>query len=46
MVQTLEMRLFQRINMMFNAIAWEKQTEQGLWDQVILVNANKEETGS
>ena len=51
MVKTLEPRLCQRINMMFNAIigtkycVWEKQTEQGLLDQVILVNANKDKTG-
>ena len=51
MVQTLEPRLCQRINMMFNAIVgtkhcvWEKQTEQELWGQVILVNANIDKTG-
>ena len=47
MVQTF---LCQRINMMFHAIVgtnhpvWEKQTEQGLWGQVILVNANIDKT--
>ena len=36
---------------MFDAIVgtkqcvWEKQTKLGLWDQVILVNANKDKTG-
>ena len=51
MVQKLEPRSCQRMNMMFNAIngtkhcVWEKQSEQGLWDQVILVNANKDKTG-
>ena len=51
MVQTLEPRLCYIINMMFNAIVAtkhcvrEKQTEQGLWDQDTLVNANKDKTG-
>ena len=37
--------------MMLNAIVgtkdcvWEKQTEQGIWDQVILVSANKDKNG-
>ena len=51
MVQTLEPRLYQKINMMFNAIVgtkhcdWEIQREQGLWDQVIVVNAKKDKAG-
>ena len=47
MVQSLEWRLCQTINIMFNAIVetkhcvLKKQREQGLWDQVILVNIKK-----
>ena len=45
MVQTLEPRLCLSRNMMFSAIigtkhcVWEKQTEQGLRDQVIMANS-------